>query len=201
MPISTLIEKPDNISWSERLKSRTAASHQRVETALMNYNAFTSRESYARFLHVQYEFHRDIDGLYLHPDLASRVETLPSLSRFREVDQDLADLDLASPAPLASPLLNAGVDAATALGWLYVAEGSKLGAALILKEVAKLGLSTDFGARHLAGAPEGRARNWRRFTGAINAVDFSHDKGAAMIAGAESGFMRVETLLTKYFSA
>jgi protein TonB len=54
------------------------------------------------------------------------------------------------------------------MGWLYVAEGSNLGAAFLLKEAVKLNLSGSFGARHLAGAPEGRGLHWRTFTAALD---------------------------------
>src|SRR5690606_18526810 len=92
------------------------------------------------------------------------------------------------------------VDLPTALGWLYVAEGSNLGAAFLIKEAAKLGLSQDFGARHLAGAPEGRGLHWRTFTAALDAVPLSDEDEARVIAGAEAAFRRVHGLVNDAFA-
>jgi heme oxygenase len=85
-----------------------------------------------------------------------------------------------------------------ALGWLYVAEGSNLGAAFLLKEAAKLGLSESFGARHLADAPEGRGLHWRRFTAALDAVALSASEEARAIASANDAFARVRALVDRF---
>ncbi len=62
------------------------------------------------------------------------------------------------------------------MGWLYVVEGSNLGAAFLLKDAAKLGLGEEFGARHLAGAPEGRGLHWRTFTAALDEIELTEEE-------------------------
>ncbi|MDP1908319.1 MAG: biliverdin-producing heme oxygenase, partial [Hyphomicrobium sp.] len=79
-------------------------------------------------------------------------------------------------------------------GWLYVAEGSNLGAAFLLKEAEKLGLSDTSGARHLAGAPEGRGLHWRTFVAALDAVTLSAAEEQRAVAEAEAAFERVHAL-------
>ncbi|MBK4216524.1 hypothetical protein JJJ17_11360 [Paracoccus caeni] len=52
-----------------------------------------------------------------------------------------------------------------------------------------MGLSAEYGARHLADAPEGRA-----FKDGLNAVTLDSSEGAGVIAGANAGFARVQHL-------
>ncbi|MFX6949703.1 biliverdin-producing heme oxygenase, partial [Acinetobacter baumannii] len=77
-------------------------------------------------------------------------------------------------APGEAVIATGNVAMPEALGWLYVSEGSTLGAAFLLKEVKdKLGLSESFGARNLAAYPEGRAVVWRRFVSFLDAPGLS----------------------------
>ena len=80
----------------------------------------------------------------------------------------------------------------TALGWLYVAEGSNLGAAFLLKEAIKLGLNDGFGVRHLAAAPEGRGLHWKTFTAALDTVALTPEEEQRVVAGAKAAFARVQ---------
>ncbi len=124
-------------------------------------------------------FHRDIDALYDDPALDKLLPDLHGRRRLHLIEQDLADLGVGALAFEAPPTFTATapVDLPTALGWLYVAEGSNMGAAFLLKWAReKLGLSEEFGARHLAGAPEGRGLHWRTFTAALDAVTLSDEE-------------------------
>jgi heme oxygenase len=161
---------------------------------------FESRERYALFLTVQHQFHRDIDALYSNPALDSLLPDLAGRRRFGDVEQDLGDLAVAVPTAATTPAFDGNADIPTALGWLYVAEGSNLGAAFLIKEAAKLGLSETFGARHLAGAPEGRGLHWKTFTAALDSVDLDEAEEARMIEGARAAFRRVHGLVTDVFA-
>ncbi|WP_448538289.1 biliverdin-producing heme oxygenase [Sphingobium yanoikuyae] len=70
-----------------------------------------------------------------------------------------------------------------------------MGAALLRKEVAKIGLSDSFGARHLAPAPEGPAAHWRAFTAALDAVEIAEADEPRTGQGANAAFLRVQTLI------
>lgn len=142
---------------SKRLKALTHDTHDRLDKSIMEASSFDTLEGYGRFAGVQWAFHRDIDALY---DDAGLIALLPGLAERRRlglIAQDLIDLGLSEPLVDTPPVFPSeqSVDAATALGWLYVAEGSNLGAALLRKAAAKLGLSDDYGARHLAPFGEG----------------------------------------------
>ncbi|WP_156381966.1 MULTISPECIES: biliverdin-producing heme oxygenase [unclassified Aureimonas] len=183
---------------SKRLKTTTSGTHLRLDERIMAARPFESRERYAAFAATQYLFHRDIDALYLDRSLQAIVPDLAGRRRLSSIAADLADLGFPLPesAPYFAPA--SAPDLPTALGWLYVAEGSNLGAAFLLKFAAKLGLSEAFGARHLAGAPEGRARHWRQFTGALDAVNMTPSEEARLAKGAHQAFIRVHNLVTRH---
>lgn len=192
--------KPIEASRAKLLKAETTETHSRLDQSIMAGRPFESRERYALFLTVQHQFHRDIDALYSNPDLDRLLPDLAGRRRFGDVEQDLGDLAVAAPAPAAEPAFDGKADIPTALGWLYVAEGSNLGAAFLIKEAAKLGLSEDFGARHLAGAPEGRGLHWKTFTAALDAIELDQDEEARMVEGARAAFRRVQGLVADVFA-
>jgi len=188
-------------SRAKALKSATHETHERLDKAIMAGEPFASRARYALFLKVQHAFHREIDALYFDPALDAVLPDLAGRRRFDLIGQDLADLDAAPVAFDSAPAFvrSEAADIPTALGWLYVAEGSNLGAAFLLKAAAGLGLSETFGARHLAGAPEGRGLHWRTFTAALDAVCLTDDQEARVIAGAQAAFDRVHGLVDETF--
>ena len=91
--------------------------------------------------------------------LTTIVPDLPARCRAEAAKADLADLETDVPDPVAGAVNNPSK--AEALGWLFVSEGSKLGAAFLIKRAVGLGLSETFGARHLAEPAGGRAEGWK----------------------------------------
>lgn len=195
------LEKTVALPRSKRLKARTTGTHERLDQSIMACNPFASRERYALFLNVQYQFHRDIDALYDARALDAVLPDLKGRRRFVQVGKDLDDLGFDLPAADGAPAFSDDVqiDVPTALGWLYVAEGSNLGAAFLIKEALKLGLSEERGARHLAGAPEGRGLHWRTFTAALDEIELTHAEEERVVAGAEAAFRRVHALVREIF--
>jgi heme oxygenase len=181
---------------AKRLKVATNAAHERLDQRIMAADPFGTEARYGQFALVQHAFHRDIDALYDNALLARLLPDLLGRRRLHQISQDIADLGLASPVYASSPVFGGGLaDIPTALGWLYVAEGSNLGAAFLLKEALKLGLSEDRGARHLAASPDGRGLHWRTFTAALDAIELSDPEEARVVAGAEAAFARVLDLV------
>lgn len=185
---------------SKRLKSITHDTHDRLDTRIMAAQPFVDVVNYRRFLAVQYAFHRDMDPLYADPALAALVPGLETRNRLARIGADLADLgDKVPAADPSSPFAGGSIDLPTALGWLYVAEGSNLGAAFLYKAAAALGLDGEHGARHLAGHPGGRAQHWREFTGALDSLALSPEEEARVIQGARGAFVRVHDLVEAKF--
>lgn len=193
------IEKPVEASRAKRLKVLTNTTHERLDASIMAGRPFEDRWRYGLFLTVQHSFHRDIDALYSSAVLEGLLPDLDGRRRLDLIGQDIVDLGIAVPDVAEAPVFDGDADLPTALGWLYVAEGSNLGAAFLLKEAAKLGLSEAFGARHLAPAPEGRGLHWRTFTAVLDALELSKEEEDRVVAGAEAAFRRVHGLVRETF--
>ena len=186
-----------------RLREATRAAHERLDNAIMAYDPFSNRQAYIGFLVMQFHLHQAAEPYFRNPELAALLPDLVQRSRLERVRLDLADLGETAPCdvPVSLPESDATEDVAGGLGWLYVVEGSNLGAAFLLKAAAKLGLSEAFGARHLAGDPKGRGLHWRQFTAALDAVDLNECEESIMFAGARDAFFFAGRLAEGIFSA
>ncbi|MBO9708792.1 MAG: biliverdin-producing heme oxygenase [Caulobacter sp.] len=190
-----------DLSRAKRLKASTRSTHEQLDSRIMAAEPFRDRERYGRFLWVQYLFHRGLAPLYANPRLVALVPDLPGRRRLDQLTRDMLDLGQPLPAVDSAPLFSdKAADLPTALGWLYVAEGSNLGAAFLFKAAAGLGLDETFGARHLAGHPDGRARHWRQFTDALDALPFDDAQEQRAIDGATAAFRRVRELVDDAFA-
>ncbi len=186
-------------SRARRIKTSTHDLHDHLDRSIMAAKPFADRARFVRFLCVQYLFHREIDALYENAILAALLPDLGSRRRFPLIAQDLLDLGQDVPVASEPPTFSGNdVDLATAMGWLYVAEGSNLGAAFLFKAAADLDLNASFGARHLAGHPDGRAQHWRGFTGALDALDLTAGDEARMFAGARTAFANVHARVEEF---
>ena len=183
---------------SARLKADTSATHDVLDKRIMASAPFDNQQNYARFLQAQYAFLRDVDALYDHDGLAALLPDLEQRRRYASIAADLQDLQTPLPADADAPPFGAEPDVATALGWLYVSEGSKLGAAILYKLAGKIGLDAQFGARHLAGHPDGRARHWRDFTAVLDTAPLDAGGEQRVIAGARAAFMRMHGHVEAY---
>lgn len=183
---------------SQRLKAATRGSHDALDTRIMAGDIFGTRARFARFLRVQYRFHSVVDALYVDTELAPLLPDLEGRRRLEKVAQDLLDLGQTLPsAAVPSPLVGAAWP--TAMGWLYVAEGSNLGGAVLFKMAARLGLDAGFGARHLAAHPDGAARHWRQFTAALDSVALTPQQEQQVIDAADAAFRSVHRYVEEEF--
>jgi len=123
---------------------------------------------------------------------------LPARCRAEAAKADLADLDTEVPAPVAGAVKNPGK--AAALGWLFVSEGSKLGAAFLIKRAVGLGLSETFGARHLGEPAGGRAEGWKSFVKTLDSLEFSAQEEAEIEQAAVDAFNRFTVLLEQAYT-
>lgn len=184
--------QPDADHRSQRLRKQTMTAHEALDSAITAREPFASRERYGLFLKVQFMFHEGIDALYDDPRLTAALPDLAARRRSSLIRQDMLDLGIEPPATARQ---RAPLDFASALGWLYVAEGSNLGAAFLLKAAHGLGLSETFGAWHLAAQPEGRGLHWRTFAAALDHAAVEPADEFKVVAGAEAAFRRVAALV------
>lgn len=186
-------------SRAQSLRRLTYDTHARLDQAVMAQGIFQDRARFARFLRMQYRFHADIAPLHARADLLALFPDLAARPRLHRIAADLHALGSEVPSA-GDDMQAASLSVPAALGWLYVAEGSNLGAAVILKLATPLGVDAHFGASHLAPAAEGVASHWRHFTTALDAVDLPAHAEADVVAGARAAFTRVHAHLREAFA-
>jgi heme oxygenase len=183
---------------SQRLNQITNEPHSKLDALVKAHAPFETQANFARFVVAQYLFQSELVSLYNDAQLTAIVADLPTRCRAEAAKADLADLDTEVPAPVAGAVNNPAK--AEALGWLFVSEGSKLGAAFLIKRAVGLGLSETFGARHLAEPAGGRAEGWKNFVKTLDGLAFSAQEEAELDKGAIDAFNRFTVLLEQAYS-
>ncbi|WP_434656224.1 biliverdin-producing heme oxygenase [Pseudomonas sp. R3-56] len=184
---------------SQRLNQITHEPHGKLDALVKAHAPFETQASYARFVVAQYLFQSELVALYNDGQLAALIPDLPARCRAEAAKADLADLDTEVPAPVAGAVKNPSQ--AEALGWLFVSEGSKLGAAFLIKRAVALGMNETFGARHLAEPAGGRAEGWKTFTRTLDGLAFTEQQEAEADKGALEAFNRFTVLLEHAYAA
>jgi len=183
---------------SQRLNQITNEPHSKLDALVKAHAPFETPANFARFVVAQYLFQSELVSLYNDAELTAIVPDLPARCRADAAKADLADLDTDVPAPVAGALKNP--TKAEALGWIFVSEGSKLGAAFLIKRAVGLGLSETFGARHLGEPAGGRAEGWKSFVKTLDGLAFSAQEEAEVEKGAIDAFNRFTVLLEQAYS-
>lgn len=183
---------------SQRLSQATHAPHEVLDRLVKAQAPFDSIEGFSLFVTAQYLFQAELETLYNNPRLVIHFPDLPSRCRLEQARADLSYLQVELPA--AVPGAPAGLSLGESLGWIFVSEGSKLGAAFLLKRAEALGLSPTQGARHLAEPEGGRAAGWKAFVKALDAVALDEREEQLAEAGALAAFERFTVLLQTAFA-
>lgn len=174
------------LSLAMRLKLQTADEHERMHALMAKADVFSSVEKYALFTLSQYYFQLEIEHLFQQDQVALHITDLDIRGRSAQALLDLQDLGI---HPQGQTLESLNVTFPAALGWIYVSEGSTLGAAFLFKQAQqRLGLSAENGARNLAAYPEGRAKVWKRFVQALDQAELSPSQKDEVIQGALDAF-------------
>ncbi|TBU74291.1 biliverdin-producing heme oxygenase [Pseudomonas daroniae] len=184
---------------SQRLNQITHEPHSKLDDLVKSHDPFSSRERFARFVAAQYLFQYDLEKLYTDPALIELVPDLPARCRVEQARLDLADLGL--PVPQGDEAIRSrSLGLGAALAWLFVSEGSKLGAAFLLKRMPALGLSETFGARHLGEPEGGRAQGWKAFVATLDAIELDAEQEREAEAAAIAAFERFVVHLERSFA-
>ncbi|WPN46135.1 MULTISPECIES: biliverdin-producing heme oxygenase [unclassified Pseudomonas] len=183
---------------SQRLNQITHEPHTKLDALVKAHAPFETQANFARFVVAQYLFQAELVSLYNDAELTAIVPDLPARCRADAAKADLADLDTEVPTPVAGALSNP--TKAEALGWIFVSEGSKLGAAFLIKRAVGLGLSETFGARHLGEPAGGRAEGWKSFVKTLDGLAFSAQEEADVEKGAIDAFNRFTVLLEQAYA-
>ncbi|WP_353173422.1 biliverdin-producing heme oxygenase [Acinetobacter rudis] len=177
-----------------RLKQETAVDHEHMHVLMEKAAVFLNQENYSKFTLAQYYFQKDIEHLFADENLMDLISDLDIRGRSEAAKADLQDLELHYTE---IKLATEQVKFPESIGWLYVSEGSTLGAAFLFKQAqASLGLSAEFGARNLAAYPEGRAKVWKHFISEIDQANLTQEQMDQVVLAAKQGFQRFAALLT-----
>ncbi|MCP1660184.1 biliverdin-producing heme oxygenase [Neisseria perflava] len=183
-------------TFAQRLKADTTGLHDSVDKLVMSVKPFADKANYIKFLQLQSVFHKAVDHIYKDSTLNQAIPELEYMARYDAVVKDLADLG-AQPYAYTGELPQETGN--KAIGWLYCAEGSNLGAAFLFKHAQTLDYNGDNGARHLAPHPDGRGKHWREFVGYLNALPLSPEAEAEAIQGAKDAFEFYKVILRQTF--
>ena len=190
-------QPPERTTLLVELRHGTRAAHMRMET-----NAALAALMSPDLSSVEYVF--ALRGLQrLHAGIAARLRTVPEFqpigctfdaARLARLDEDLAWFN-ARPAPPLN-MSRCIIDEGSALGALYVLEGSALGARIIAKAVrASLAVEPGKGGSFFCSATADTARRrWVIMSECINRFGASMDaaKRHAVIKSANAVFSALE---------
>lgn len=185
------------INFSDALKEHSKTTHDSVDTLVMSKQPFASVENYAKFLQAQHEFHETLRDSYQDAHLNEAMADLDTLSRADMVSRDMQVLDV-EPAQL--EIIRPTPTGAERIGWLYCAEGSNVGAAILYKEAGKIDLSDENGALHLSAHTDGRMRHWRAFKDKLDALELSEQEEAQAKRGADDAFAYFKRLIEAVYA-
>lgn len=184
-------------TFAQYLKENSRTSHDSVDSLVISVKPFDSKENYAKFLQLQSVFHKVVDDIYKDADLNRKIPGLAELARYDTVMLDLQDLGAQAKAVSAAIPQPQGKEA---LGWLYCAEGSNVGAAFLFKDAQnKLGYTAENGARHLAPHADGRGKHWRDFVEQLNGLGVEGADREEALKGALAAFAFYKVLVREIF--
>jgi len=181
----------------ERLRAATRSAHASIETVprfgRLQAPDLTAAD-YVETLRRLHAFHAPIESAIAHCLSGNSVaEALLDGSRLAAITADMAWFGASPMAPQRLPDQPASV--ASALGALYVIEGSNLGARVVGKQVAKtLGVGPGTGGSYHCGlSAEDARRRWRLLQELLHReIDESGTPSAPVLAAALATFAALE---------
>jgi len=151
------------------LKLATAAAHVSLERVLASRGYFDGRHRYVEYLQRFLAFHREAEQAL---DAASAQQFIPDWHERRRAEQARQDLISLGAMSLGaaegnftapSGHLPQVIGREQVLGIAYVLEGSTLGGAFLLRQLAAVGVTAQRGGSYLASYGNRRGQMWQRF--------------------------------------
>jgi heme oxygenase len=166
---------------ADRLKRETRDAHDAIEAVVEALRPFDDRARYARFLSRSLGFYRPVER-----ELAAAGILDPARAKCGWIERDLEALGAAIDVPEAS--FRPPLDRAARFGSAYVLEGATLGGRILVARVReRLGLSTESGARFLAGYGDRTGAMWTTFRETL-LREIPASEGDALVDGARVTF-------------
>ncbi len=168
------------------LRERTSAAHSAVDAAIGAFGDLTGYTAYLQSIAAfRQPLERQLAAFAFPPDLEGWRPTAVGAA----ISADLVDLGV---PPASRPAGDLALRGDGLFGALYVLEGSALGARLLFERAKTLGLSSEFGARHLALLSRS-IEGWRGFLDRLEAaepfdIDQAVETSVAVFARARAAF-------------
>ena len=162
------------------LRAATAAEHERVDQAFGRFD-LSHPEGYRAFLRAQAQPLLSVEAAIDAFDPRGVLPDWPERRRGASLAADLAELGLPVPAPEPFRIATQGA----ALGAIYVLEGSRLGGAMLSRNVPM-----DLPARFIRCAPA--PRRWRDLIEVLDSHLTTPERCDAAVSAARTVFDRFE---------
>lgn len=171
-----------------RVRNQILARHERLDLTVREACFFESLDGYQQYLTATAAARIDLETALERSRVKDIVPVWPGYSLTPALIADLGDFNLSSrtgstPAPM---------DHATVWGVAYVLAGASLGAIVLSRRAADLGLSASFGARHLF-QQAATAKTWGPFLTMFNTLALTSEQEDACVEGAHHAFAVFET--------
>ncbi len=172
------------------LRDGTSEQHRSLDDAVNARGYLRTHGGYQNFLARSLAFQSAAEEVLQRLDVVSLIPDWPQRRRAPLLAADLATLSGPPPDPrlqsAARQLLAPCSRAAHAWGIAYVLEGSTLGAAFVLKEVAKIGVTATQGGSFLASGKSGPG--WPAFLAQLDTQVFTKAERADVLDSARRAF-------------
>jgi heme oxygenase len=180
------------------LKLATAAAHSSLECVLAKRGYFDGREEYIQYLQRFLAFQDEAERVLDRP---LTIEAVPDWHFRRRAHLARTDLEtLGAPErdfPLSSGRLPHVTTVEDVLGIAYVLEGSTLGGAYLLKQLAPLGITATKGGSYLASYGSDRGKMWQRFLFTLEGAHLRGARAESIAAAAIATFAAARFYLTE----
>lgn len=176
------------------LKSATAAHHERVEAAMPSLDQLATPEGYASALRALHGFHAAWEpAIWRAPGMHDTGLVEADRRKLPQLERDLRVLGI-QPLEARPPVDE--MDAAAALGALYVLEGATLGGRVINRHIAgPLGITPQAGGAYYHGYGERTGPRWKEFCAAAESYVARHGGESRAVRGAVACFGALEAWL------
>jgi heme oxygenase len=182
------MEKP---AIAIRLKTETLQAHEDLEKH-PNIIALGEGEmtltGYSDVLRRFYPFWTLVEDVaYNRADVKSVLPDIDDRKLSQNLAADLRALNL-TPAPSCPPITWVN-DLPSAMGTIYVIEGSTLGGRVIVKRVMdQLGLTPEHGCSYYSGYGSETGNKWKAFMAGLDACNFTDEECDRVVAAATKTF-------------
>jgi len=190
---------PVMASAMSELRSATWPVHQRLEKRLQVRGRFSQADGYRAHLEGMWGFCAGLEHRLESTGIGDALQDYDARRKLPLLARDLGTLGLSSAALAELPvcrILPACPDTASALGCLYVIEGSTLGGQTLAPLVHRqLGFNADRGAAFLTSYGSRVGAMWRAFGSALEAWCRDPERRMRSVQAAIGTFEALETWL------